>query len=155
MHADARGQDDGAYTERAAALVDHYVRAGLFTGSVMVAYEGRPLLRKSFGLASREWNLPNAPDTKFRIGSITKQFTATAILQLVEAGKIKLDDPVPQYYASAPSAWQYITLRQLLNHTSGIPCYTVLPDFAAKLSKVDRTPRDRHARRSVELYRLV
>jgi D-alanyl-D-alanine carboxypeptidase len=140
MPPDAQGQNDEAYAERAAALVESYVHSDLFSGSVMVAREGRLLLRKSFGLANREWNIPNTPDTKFRIGSVTKQFTAAAILQLVEAGKLKLDDPIPRYYASAPAAWQSVTLRHLLTHTSGIPSYTAIPDFAAKLSKVDRTP---------------
>jgi D-alanyl-D-alanine carboxypeptidase len=79
-----------------------------------VSREGRPLLQKSFGLANREWNTPNALDTKFRIGSITKQFTATTILKLVEAGELKRDNPIWRYYASAPTAWQSITLRQLL-----------------------------------------
>jgi CubicO group peptidase (beta-lactamase class C family) len=138
----AHRQADQAYAETAAALVKNYVQSDLFSGSVMVAREGRPLLRKSFGLANREWNIPNAPETKFRVGSVTKQFTATAILQLVEAGKLKLDDLISRYYASAPVAWQSVTLHHLLTHTSGIPSYTALPDFPTKLSKVDHTPQE-------------
>jgi D-alanyl-D-alanine carboxypeptidase len=68
----ANRQADQAYAETAAALIESYVQSDLFSGSVMVASEGRPLLRKSFGLANREWNIPNAPETKFRIGSVTK-----------------------------------------------------------------------------------
>jgi D-alanyl-D-alanine carboxypeptidase len=102
MPPDAQGQNDEAYAERAAALVESYVHSDLFSGSVMVAREGRLLLRKSFGLANREWNIPNTPDTKFRIGSVTKQFTAAAILQLVEAGKLKLDDPIPRTMRPPP-----------------------------------------------------
>ncbi|HEY2532836.1 MAG TPA: serine hydrolase [Xanthobacteraceae bacterium] len=135
-------QADQAYGETAAALIENYVQSDLFSGSVLVAREGRPLLRKSFGLANREWNIPNAPETKFRIGSVTKQFTATAILQLAEAGKLKLDGPISRYYTSAPTCWQSVTLHHLLTHTSGIPSYTELPDFTTKLSKVDRTPQE-------------
>jgi CubicO group peptidase (beta-lactamase class C family) len=80
-------------------------------------------------LANVEWEIPNTPDTKFRLGSITKQFTALATLQLAETGKLSLDDPVKKYYSGAPAAWDKVTVHHLLNHTSGIPSYTSIPNF--------------------------
>jgi D-alanyl-D-alanine carboxypeptidase len=117
------------FATRADAYVEAYVRQGKFTGSVLVAKDGKPVFRKSYGFANREWEIPNTPDTKFRIGSITKQFTAMAVLQLMEASKVKLDDPVKKYYEAAPAAWDKITVHHLLTHTSGIPSYTALPNF--------------------------
>ena len=120
------------YAAKARALVDEQVKTGRFTGTVLVAKDGVPLLREGFGAADREWDIPNAPDTKFRLGSLTKQFTATAILQLAEAGKLSVDDPVSKFYPDAPATWSKITIKHLLTHTSGIPSYTGLPDFFSK-----------------------
>lgn len=104
----------------AEALVRAYADIGRFSGSVLVARDGKPVFERSYGLANREWEIPAAADTRFRVGSITKQFTAVAILQLAEAGKLNLDDPVARHYADAPAAWADVTLRHLLTHTSGI-----------------------------------
>jgi D-alanyl-D-alanine carboxypeptidase len=117
------------YAARADAFVSAFVNQGKFMGSVLVAKDGKPVFRKGYGFANLEWDIPNTPDTKFRIGSITKQFTAMAILQLVEAGKLSLEDPVKKYYSEAPAAWEKITIHHLLTHTSGIPSYTSLPNF--------------------------
>ncbi len=126
----AAGQSCPAdYAKQAHALVEEQAKASRFTGSVLVAKDGVPLLRESFGAANREWDIANTPDTKFRLGSLTKQFTAVAILQLAEAGKLSIDDPVSKLYADAPAAWSKITIRHLLNHTSGIPSYTAIPGF--------------------------
>lgn len=130
------------YADRASALVEAYLRSDLFSGSVLVAQHDQVLFRKSFGLADREWDIPNTPETKFRIGSVTKQFTAAAILQLVEHGKLKLEDSIAEHYVSAPTAWRPITIHHLLVHTSGIPSYTALADFAGKISKLRRTPEE-------------
>jgi D-alanyl-D-alanine carboxypeptidase len=107
---------------------------------VLVAKDGVPVLRKAYGLANREWNVANTPDTKFRLGSLTKAFTATAILQLQETGKLSIDDPISKYYPTSPDAWKAVTLKHLLTHSSGIPSYTGLPTFFAKDSRLDRTP---------------
>src|SRR5688572_13370537 len=96
--APAQAQD---FASRADAYVDAYVRQGKFRGAVLVAKDGKPVFRKGYGPANAEWDIPNTPDTKFRIGSITKQFTAMAILQLVEAEKVNLDDPVKKYFEQA------------------------------------------------------
>jgi CubicO group peptidase (beta-lactamase class C family) len=71
----------------------------------------------------------NTPDTKFRLGSVTKQFTAASILLLEEHCKLSVTDPVTKYMPDAPSAWEKITIRRLLTHTSGIPNFTGLADY--------------------------
>jgi len=101
-----------------------------FMGAVLVAWDGKVLLEKGYGMANVEWDIPNTPDTKFRLGSITKQFTATAILQLVERGSLALEDSVGKHVPEAPQSWKPITIHHLLNHTSGIPSYTDSPAFA-------------------------
>src|SRR5262249_34789858 len=96
----------------------------------------RVILKKGYGLANREWNVPNAPDVKFRLGSLTKQFTATLVLQLVAKGSIALDgriaDYLPYYRKDTGSR---VTIHQLLTHTSGIPSYTDDPAFLADVSR--------------------
>ena len=117
-------------------LVSLYQKYGQFNGSVLVADNGKVLYEKGFGMANMEWNIPNAPDTRFRLGSITKQFTATLILQLVEQGKIKLDgklsDYLPDYRKDTGAK---VTIHNLLSHTSGIPSYTSLPGFFQNVSR--------------------
>jgi len=100
-----------------------------FMGSVLVARDGRVLIDKGYGYADLEWNIPNDPDTVFRLGSVTKQFTAAAILLLEERGKLRTSDLVSAYLPDAPAAWAKITIFNLLTHTSGIPNYTELPDL--------------------------
>src|SRR5437588_7987449 len=130
------------YAKAADSVAKAYADAGLFSGTILVAQDGKPILRKGYGLANREWNVAATPETRFRLGSITKQFTAAAILQLAEEGKLSLDDPVSKYYPQAPAAWAPITLKHLLTHTSGIPSYTSIPGFFDKSSQADRTPEE-------------
>jgi len=124
--------------EKIDGLLKQYHDYGQFNGSVLVAEKGKVIYKNSFGMANMEWAIPNQPDTKFRIGSvsITKQFTAALILQLVDEGKIKLDgklsDYLPDYRKDTGGK---ITIHQLLNHTSGIPSYTSRPDFSAEVSR--------------------
>jgi CubicO group peptidase (beta-lactamase class C family) len=112
-------------------IVQSYVNAKTFMGSVLVAQGQRILLDHGYGYANLEWQVPNTPDTKFRLGSITKQFTAASILLLKEQGKLRLDAPVKTYMADAPAAWDHVTIYNLLTHTSGIPSFTDFPDFPA------------------------
>jgi CubicO group peptidase (beta-lactamase class C family) len=108
----------------------------LFNGAVLVAEGGKVIYKKGFGLANMEWNIPNTPETRFRLGSITKQFTATAILKLVEEGKIKLDGKISDYLPEyRKDIGEKVTVHQLLNHTSGIPSYTGLPGFFQDVSR--------------------
>lgn len=112
------------------SLMQKYVAYGQFNGTVLVAEKGKVIYKKGFGMANMEWSIPNAPDTKFRIGSVTKQFTAALILQLVEQGKIKLDGKLSDYLPYyRKDTGDKVTIHQLLNHTSGIPSYTGLPEF--------------------------
>lgn len=103
-----------------------------FMGTVLVAQDGKVLLDKGYGFANLEWNIPNTPTTKFRLGSITKQFTAASILLLEERGKLKVEDPVKKYMPDAPAAWDKITIFHVLTHTSGIPSFTGFPDFESR-----------------------
>jgi D-alanyl-D-alanine carboxypeptidase len=128
------------YARRADALVRAYADAGRFSGSVLVARDGKPVFKRSYGLANREWETPAGDDTRYRIGSITKQFTAAAILQLAEAGKLRLDDPVSRHYADAPPAWAAVTIRHLLTHTSGIPSHPSFRGAFAGDARRDWTP---------------
>ncbi|KQZ03681.1 hypothetical protein ASD21_20580 [Caulobacter sp. Root1455] len=129
------------FAKQARELITPYLEPEGFSGSILVAKDGAPMWRESFGAADREWDVANTADTKFRLGSITKQFTATAILQLVEQGKLSIDDPVSKYYADAPPAWAKVTIKHLLTHSSGIPSYTALPGFFDKgSSKLPLTP---------------
>ena len=109
------------FGEKADALIRRHLAAQTFSGVVLVADHGKPVFRRAYGLANREWNIPATPETVFRIASTTKTFTAAAILRLAEQGKLTLDDPIAKYYPATPAAWSGITLRNLLNHTSGIP----------------------------------
>ncbi|HNP22066.1 MAG TPA: serine hydrolase [Panacibacter sp.] len=113
-------------------LLDDYMQAQVnvkqFSGTVLVMSHNKPLLEKGYGLADYEWNISNIPQSKFRIGSITKQFTAAAILQLEEQGKLSTDDKLSKYIPGYPKG-DSVTLHMLLNHTSGIANYTDLPEF--------------------------
>ena len=103
-----------------------------FMGTVLVAQDGKVLLDKGYGFANLEWDIPNTPTTKFRLGSITKQFTAASILLLEERGKLKVEDPVKKYMPDAPAAWDKITIFHVLTHTSGIPSFTGFPDYESR-----------------------
>ncbi len=100
--------------------------------TVLVAQDGKLLFSQGYGLANREQKIPASPDTCFRIGSVTKQFTAASILLLAGEGKLSIDDPLTKYFAGYPGG-DAITLRQLLTHTSGLHNYTEHPDFYARV----------------------
>jgi CubicO group peptidase (beta-lactamase class C family) len=102
-------------------IIQDYAMKKRFMGSVLVARDGKILLDKSFGSANLEWDIPNSPTTKFQIASLTKQFTAACIFLLEERGKLNVNDPVRKYLPEAPTAWENITIYNLLTHTSGIP----------------------------------
>lgn len=124
-------------------LLSKYNEYGQFNGSALVAENGKVIFKKGFGSANMEWNIPNQPDTKFRLGSITKQFTALLIVKLAEEGKIKLDAPVTTYVPDYPKEnGDKITIHQLLTHTSGIPNYTNAPNFLKEKARNPYTPAD-------------
>jgi CubicO group peptidase (beta-lactamase class C family) len=129
----ALAQDHAAKIQEVLAVAHKYRQ---FNGATLVAEYGKVVYKGAFGMANMEWNIPNTPDTKFRLGSITKQFTATVILQLVEQGKIKLNgklsDYLPEYRKDVGDK---VTIHHLLTHTSGIPSYTSQPGFAENVSR--------------------
>jgi CubicO group peptidase (beta-lactamase class C family) len=124
----AQDKTSTADVARMEQLIKAYVPSR-FMGSVLVAQNGKVLLDKGYGFANLEWEVPNTPTTKFRLGSITKQFTAASILLLEERGKLKVEDPVKKYMPNAPAAWDKITIFHLLTHTSGIPSFTGFSDY--------------------------
>lgn len=124
------------------ALIARYHELGLFNGSALVAENGQPILRKGYGEANMEWHIPITPDTRFRLGSITKQFTSTLVMQMVEQGQIDLGAPITRYLPDYPKPnGDRITIHQLLNHTSGIPGFTELPEFG-KTARLPQRPAE-------------
>jgi CubicO group peptidase (beta-lactamase class C family) len=120
---------------QAARRMDEYLQSltaqNLFSGAVLVARDGRIVLAQGYGSADTQRGIANTPQTRFRLASVTKQFTAMAIMILQSRGALTVDDPICNYLADCPQAWQPVTIRHLLNHTSGIPNYTDFADFAA------------------------
>lgn len=107
---------------------------GDFSGSVLIARHGEVLLRQGYDFADREQKRPNTPQTKFRIASLTKQFTAMAILILQARGKLNVQDHICAYLSECPAAWATITIHHLLTHTSGIPNLLEMADFLSAIA---------------------
>jgi CubicO group peptidase (beta-lactamase class C family) len=133
------------FAQDLSARFDEYMRAAAqasFTGTVLVSRDGKVLFAKGYGNANEEFAAPNTLETKFRLGSITKQFTAASILLLQERGKLSTNDPVCKYVTNCPAAWEPITIHHLLTHTSGIPSYTDVksPEEFRQLSLMTVTP---------------
>jgi CubicO group peptidase (beta-lactamase class C family) len=122
---------------RIRTIMDEQSRADLFSGVVLLAYDGQVLWHEARGLASSEYGVPNRPDTRFNLGSINKLFTRVAIGQLAEKGKLALDDKIEKFLPDYPNpeAAAKVTVRQLLDMTSGIG------DFFGK--NYADTPKDR------------
>lgn len=133
----------GSKSHQLQTLLKQYHAIGQLDGVVLVADHGKVVYQGAFGLASQEWKIPNTPDTAFRIASLTKQFTATLVMQLVEQGKLKLDDTIGMYVPELrPGIGNTVTIHQLLNHTSGIVDYANFPGFwenrlGAKVSRAE------------------
>ena len=127
----AQNPGDAQVGARLEQVANSYTANNAFMGTVLVANGDQLLLDKGYGMAVLEWNIPNTPDTKFRLGSLTKQFTATLILLMQQDGKLNINDPVSKYLPDAPKAWEKITLANLLGHTSGIPNFTGFKEFGA------------------------
>jgi CubicO group peptidase (beta-lactamase class C family) len=138
----ARGTFEGRMAETATPLsgtaltskIDSLVESVLEAGSVAAMSIGvrrgdDVLITKGYGLADIENDVPAGAETVYRIGSITKQFTAAAVMQLVESGAIELDDPMTEYLPDYPMQGHVVTIRHLLGHTSGIKSYTGLAEW--------------------------
>lgn len=124
------GQD----ASRMEQVVQEQLPGNRFMGTVLVARGEKILLNKGYGYANLEWEVANTPATRFRIGSITKQLTAAAILLLEERGRLSVNDPVSKHLPDAPAAWDKVTIVHLLTHTSGIPSFTSFPDYQATMA---------------------
>lgn len=117
-----------------------YHNYNMFDGAVLVAENGQIVYKDAFGLANREWNIPNKPDTRFMIGSVSKPLTATLALIQVQKGLLQLDKTIEDYlpeFKNKPAA--AVTIRQLLAHTSGIPNYDIIKDFFPRISRQNFT----------------
>ena len=119
-----------------ADAIDDFVQAQMIKQhvpgvAVGVVLKGKFVKERGYGLADVERNVPVTTDTVFEIGSVTKQFTATAIMLLVDQGKISLDDKISRYRDGLPQAWRAVTIRQLLSHTSGIPDYEAIMGYGS------------------------
>jgi CubicO group peptidase (beta-lactamase class C family) len=117
-------------------IMNSYHNFNMFDGAVLVAENGKIIYKAAFGLANREWNIPNSSNTKFMIGSVSKPFTATLMLILAQKGLVSLNKTIEDYlpeFKNKPAA--KVTIRQLLNHTSGIPNYDIIKDFFPKISR--------------------
>jgi CubicO group peptidase (beta-lactamase class C family) len=117
---------------------DEYMNAtaklGRFNGYVLAARDGKTVFGKGYGMANFEEDVPPTPQTKFRLASITKGFTAMAVMILQEKGKLNLQDSICKFLGDCPDAWKPVTVRGLLNHTSGIADYAAAPDFMRTIS---------------------
>jgi CubicO group peptidase (beta-lactamase class C family) len=116
-------------------VVQSYVSTGAFAGSVLVARGSDVIVSRGYGLANVEWNVPSSPTARFKVASITKQFTAAAILLLEERGRLKIEDLVRMHLPEAPATWDRVTIFHLLTHTAGFP--GLLSPLAARQATVE------------------
>lgn len=114
--------------EKLDQYINAYVKTNKFSGSILVAQNNRIVVNRGYGMADYGHKVPNSSKTIFRIGSLTKQFTAMAVLMLEEKGRLDLNDPLSKYMPDYPEG-DKIRISHLLTHTSGIPNHTELPDF--------------------------
>lgn len=122
------------------AVMQAYHDYNMFDGAVLVAEEGKVIYKAAFGLANREWNIPNTTDTKFMIGSVSKPLTSILTLIQVQKGLIGLDKTLSDYlpeFSGKPAA--KVTIRQLMSHSSGMPNYDVIKDFFPRISRQNFT----------------
>lgn len=123
------------------SIVASYLAGGRAAGMSVAVIKGRDTLAlKGYGFADLEFDVPTPDRAVYEIGSVTKQFTAAAVLLLQERGKLSLDDPVTRYLPDYPTKGHTITLRRLLDHTSGIKGYTEVPEFGTFMMRQE--PRD-------------
>jgi CubicO group peptidase (beta-lactamase class C family) len=104
-------------------MLSSLTKAGRFSGAVLIARDGKILLRKGYGFANLEKRIPFIPDTLHHVASISKMFTAMAVLKLRDQNHLKLEASICTYLENCPKTWQGITVKNLLRHTSGIPDY--------------------------------
>ncbi len=140
-NATAQSKDDKQLTAAIDKLLSEQFKTNETGGAALVARNGEIVYKKAFGMANLELNIPMQADNVFRIGSITKQFTAVAILQLMEQGKLSLQDDIMKFIPDYPRDGHKITIEHLLTHTSGIKSYTSMKDFGDIMRK-DMKPEE-------------
>ncbi|MEM9280583.1 MAG: serine hydrolase [Verrucomicrobiota bacterium] len=114
---------------------------GLFSGAVLIAQQGQVLYQEAFGLANREWEIPNTTDTRFRLASVSKQFCSMLIMQLVEEGRLALDDTISKHLLFyREDNGNQITIHHLMAHQSGIPDFTTNYEYRRSISKLPFNP---------------
>jgi len=120
-----KNMTDAEIASSLAAYLDALAKEDKFSGVVLIAKDGKPVFEKAYGLANKAKNIPNNPETKFNLGSMNKMFTAVAIAQLAEAGKLSFDDTVGKYLPDYPNkdVASKVTIHHLLTHTSGLGSY--------------------------------
>lgn len=125
-------KDNGQLASEIAEYMTAYYENGLFSGSILVAANGRIIHRAGYGLANREWQIPNTPSTKFRLASLSKQFTAAAIMKLVDEGKVQVDSSVSSYLPFfRKDIGEQVSVHKLLSHISGLTLdYQDLPNYS-------------------------
>jgi CubicO group peptidase (beta-lactamase class C family) len=122
--------------EKLAEIMTTYHRYNMFDGAVLVAENGKVIYKDAFGLANREWNIPNSTDTKFMLGSVSKPITAILMLIQVQKGLIDLDKTISDYIPEfSKKNGSRISIRQLLRHSSGMPNYDIMKDFFPAISR--------------------
>ncbi|HAO45679.1 MAG TPA: serine hydrolase domain-containing protein, partial [Ferruginibacter sp.] len=122
--------------EKLGEIMKTYHDYNMFDGAVLVAENGKVIYKGAFGLANREWNIPNTTDTKFMIGSVSKPLTCILALIQVQKGLISLDKTIADYlpeFSGKPAA--AVTIRQLMSHSSGMPNYDIIKDFFPRISR--------------------
>jgi CubicO group peptidase (beta-lactamase class C family) len=137
----AQSKEDKQLTTAIDKLLSEQFKTDETGATALVARNGQIVYKKAFGMANLELNIPMQPDNVFRIGSITKQFTAVAILQLMEQGKLSLQDDITKFIPDYPTHGHKITIEHLLTHTSGIKSYTGMKDFGEIMRK-DMKPEE-------------
>jgi len=142
---------DARIADAVGAYAGKLADADAFSGVILLAREGRPFLLRAYGQANKDYAVPNRPDTRFNLGSVTKIFTAVAVLQLAERGQLSLDDPLARFLPDVPDpeSAKRITIRHLLTHTAG------LGDHVSAMSHDPFRARYRTVDRMVELVRGV
>lgn len=116
------------FAQPAPDAVDQYVRAEMEKQKIpglalLVSRDGKPVRAQGYGFSNVELQVPVKPETVFQSGSVGKQFTATAVMMLVEEGKLNLEDPLTKFFPGAPASWKQVTVRELLSHTGGFTDY--------------------------------
>lgn len=122
------GLSQQSYSKKLDEYTTAYASAYNFNGAILVVKKNEIIFQKAFGFANREWSVKNTTETRFPIASLTKQFTAAAILQLAEQGKLSVDDRLSKFFPGYPKG-DSVTIHMLLNHTSGIKEYSQVPEL--------------------------